>query len=145
MHKDFYASGFLYHPKSQQILLQQKVSANEKSFWTLLGKKSAKDKTGEETFKDLFYEALNLRIKLDNIKIIYFYFSKEFYKDHNIYYAEVKRLHKYPVSENTTFAWFTFKQIQKINVSEQTRQDIIVGQRVINSSIRKSLGQKTIE
>lgn len=144
MHKDFYASGFIYHPKSQQILLQQQTSANDNPLWTLLGKKPTKNQTGEEALKDLFFELLNLKIKLDNIKIIYSYFSKELSKDHNIYYAEVKSLHKYPVSKHTTFAWFTFKQIQKLNVSEQTKQDIIIGQRVIDSSIRKSLGLRTI-
>ena len=143
MHKDFYASGFLYHPKSEQILLQQKVSTNEGSLWTLFVKKLPDDKTCEETFKDLFFELLNVNIKLDKIKIIYSYITKELNK-HNLYYAEVKSLQKYSVSENTAFAWFTFKQIQKINVSPQTRHDIIVGQRVIDSNTRRDLGERTI-
>lgn len=142
MHKGFYASGFLYHPKSQQILLQQLYSANNSS-WTLFGKTSAQDKTGEEVFKDIFYEVLNLKIKLNNIKMVYSYFSKELNK-RNIYYAEVKSRYKHPVSGNSTFAWFTFKQVQKLNLSEQIRHDILVGQRVIDSSIRKSLGLRTI-
>lgn len=144
MHKDFYASGFIYHPKSQQILLQQQVSASNNKEWTLLGKKKAKNATGEETFKELFFEAINLKIKLANIKVIYSYFSKELNMDDNVYYAEVSKLYKTSVSKNTIFSWFTFKQIQKLNISEQTKQNIIIGQRVIDSSIRKSLGLRTI-
>lgn len=144
MHKSLYASGFLYHPKSQQILLQQKNSADSNSFWSLLGKKAIKNKTGEETFRDIFYEELSIKLKLHNINSIYTYFSREKGANHNIYYAEVKRLHKCSSSTKTEFAWFNFKQIQKLNLSEQTKRDIIVGQRVIDSSIRKSLGLRTI-
>lgn len=144
MHKDFYASGFLYHSKTQQILLQQQTSANNNPVWTLLGKKKVKNLTGEETFKDLFYDALKLKIKLGNVKIIYSYFSKELNTDNNVYYAEVSKLYKNSVSKNKIFSWFTFKQIQKLNISDQTKQDIIIGQRVIDSSIRKSLGLRTI-
>lgn len=144
MHKKIYASGFLYHPDSQQILLQQKISATQNSPWLLFGKESNKVKTGEESFKDLFYEVLNIRIKLSNIKIIYSYFSAELFNDNNIYYAEVKNLRKLPISKKLVFSWFTFKQIQKMNISSQTKQDIMVGQRVIESSIRKTLGLRTI-
>ena len=109
-----------------------------------MGKKKAKNVTGEETFKELFFEAINLKIKLANIKVIYSYFSKELNMDDNVYYAEVSKLYKTSVSKNTIFSWFTFKQIQKLNISEQTKQNIIIGQRVIDSSIRKSLGLRTI-
>ncbi|MBI3984753.1 MAG: hypothetical protein HY344_02310 [Candidatus Levybacteria bacterium] len=144
MHKDFYASGFLYHPKTQQILLQQITSTSDSPSWTLLGKNSTKGRSGQEVLKELLQEVLNLKIKIDKIKEVYSYFSKKFNQDHNIYYVEVKRLYRKSPLENTTVSWFTFKQIQKLNVSEQTKQDIIIGQRVIDSSIRKSLGQRTI-
>jgi len=143
MHKNFYASGFLYHPRTEQILLQQKTSINGNSYWTLFTKKITEDKSGEEGFNELLQETLNLNLKLNKIKIIYSYVSKELNKQ-NIYFAEVKSLQKFPASENTTFAWFTFKQIHKINVSEQTKHDIIVGQRVIDSNSRRDLGERTI-
>jgi hypothetical protein len=144
MHKDFYASGFLYHPNSQQILLQQQNSASDNPGWSLFGKKAVKDKSGEETFKQLFYEEFNIKLSKNKIKSVYYYFSKELNKDQNIYYAEVKSLHRFSKSKKNGLAWFTFKQIQKLNLSDQTKHDIIVSQRVIDSSIRKSLGQQTI-
>lgn len=144
MHNNFYASGFLYHPKSEQILLQQKNSADQNPFWSLFGKKVLKDKTGEETFVDVFFEKLNIKLKAKNVNSIYTYSTNEKGVNYNIYYAEVKRLHKSPDTSSNGLSWFNFKQIQKLNLSEQTRQDILIGQRVIDSSIRKGLGQKTI-
>lgn len=143
MHKNFYASGFLYHPRSEQILLQQTNSAGQNPSWSLFGKKEIKNKTGQETFRDIFYDCLGIKLKLQNINSVYTYSSNDG-ANYNIYYAKVKRLHKPPSSSKTEFAWFNFKQIQKLNLSEQTRQDILIGQRVIDSSIRKGLGQKTI-
>lgn len=144
MHKDFYASGFLYHPASQQILLQQQISASKTPVWALLGGKGLKNKTGEETFLDVCFNVFELKLKLNSVHFIYTYFSKDLDKDHNIYYAEVKKLHKFPTSKKTEFAWFNFKQILKLNLLEQSKHDIIIGKRVIESSVRKSLGQQTI-
>lgn len=144
MHKDIYASGFLYHPKTAQILLQQQNSTNDNSAWTLFGTDVFKDKTAEETLKDIFYKELNIKLSLKNINIIYNYFSNELNKETNVYYAEVKRLHKIPMLKKINCAWFTFKKIQKLNLSAQAKHDIVVGQRVIDSYIRKSLGQRTI-
>jgi hypothetical protein len=62
-----------------------------------------------------------------------------------MHYAIVNKLEKFPDNAKTLFSWFTFKQIQKLHISNQIKQDIIVGQRVIDSAIRKSLGQQTIE
>lgn len=144
MHKDFYVSGFLYHPKSQQILLQQENSADENPLWSLFGKKAIKNKTCEETFIDIFHEELSIELKLRNVTPIYTYSLKEKDASCNIYYAVVKKLHKSSGSAKTEFAWFNFKQIQKLNLSEQAKHDIVVGQRVIDSSVRKSQGLRTI-
>jgi hypothetical protein len=144
VHKDFYASGFVYHPKSQQILLRQQSPANETSSWELFGKQSKNGKTGEEVFLELFSKELKLKLKLNKINAIYSYFSKEMDINHNIYYAEVSKLNIFSNSGKTKYSWFTFRQIQKIKLSEQVRHDLMVGQRVINSNIRKTLGERTI-
>ncbi|OGH10808.1 MAG: hypothetical protein A3B38_03850 [Candidatus Levybacteria bacterium RIFCSPLOWO2_01_FULL_36_13] len=144
MHNDIYASGFLYHPKTAQILLQQQNPANENSAWTLFGVNTFKNKTAEESLKDFFLKELNIKLNLKNINIVYNYFSKELNKDNNVYYVEVKSLHKIPESKKINCAWFTFKKIQKMNLTAQAKHDIVVGQRVIDSSIRRSLGQQTI-
>ena len=143
MHKDFYASGFLYNPLSQQILLQQNL-ADENGSWNLLGDQVNGETFGEEAFKNLVQKHLNVKISLKNILYVYTRYASGTNKNHSIYYAEVKRARKTFLSKKYRFNWFNFKQLHKLNLSEQTEHDITVGQRVIQSAIRKSLGLRTI-
>lgn len=145
MHKDFYASGFLYHPKTQQILLQQSNTADSGAEWSLFEGDCLDKETAEEAFKRIIQTHLNLDIKPKNIFSIYSYFHDKKGKNNFLHYAIVKKLEKFPDSKDKIFAWFSFKQIQKLHISNQIKQDIIVGQRVIDSAVRKSLGQQTID
>jgi hypothetical protein len=145
MHKGFYASGFLYHGRSQQILLQQLTSANKEPMWFLFGGESLKDETGEQTFSRVVDAILRLKLKLTAVFPVYKYFHEEMKKDHYIIYAKIGRLEKFPEKKDTVFGWFNFKQVQKLNLSEQTKHDIMVAQRVIDSATRRSLGQQTID
>lgn len=145
MHKGFYASGFLYHPRTQRILLQQKNYIDKSSKWCLIGLECQKDVKAEESFRKAIEKILHLKIKPSSVKYIYDYFHEETNKNHYVSYAKVGKLEKFQPSNGSTFAWFSFKEISKLDLSEQTRQDITVGQRVINASIRKNLGERTIE
>ncbi|MGA2967613.1 MAG: NUDIX domain-containing protein [Candidatus Levyibacteriota bacterium] len=145
MHKDFYASGFLYHPKSQQILLQQPITADSETGWSLFEGKSLHKETAAETFRRIIRSQLHLELKPKHIFPIYSYFHADKGKDNFIHYAIVRKLETFPKSKKTEYTWFTFKQIQKMHIPDQIKQDIIVGQRVIDSAMRKSLGQQTIE
>ncbi|OGH08201.1 MAG: hypothetical protein A2152_00565 [Candidatus Levybacteria bacterium RBG_16_35_6] len=143
MHKGFYASGFLYHPSSEQILLQQITTADKDSTWSLFEGKTADDTSGEEMFRDIISRALNIKLKLRGIFCVYKYTCKQEI-NHRIYYAELGKLRKFASFNNREFSWFSPKQIHKLNLSDQTRHDIVVGFRVIESSIRRSLGLRTI-
>ena len=145
MHNDFYASGFLYHPKSQQILLQQANTANLENGWSLFEGEGLKNESAQETFKRVVYLHLHLELKPKNIFPIYSYFHEGKHKNNYIHYAIVRKLEAFPNTKKTLFSWFTLKQIQKMHIPDQIKQDIIVGQRVIDSAMRKSLGQQTIE
>jgi len=145
MHKDFYASGFIYHPKTQQILLQQVNLENETPAWSLLSEKGSTNKTGEEIFKEMSFSKFKIELKIKNIHLIYTYFSDETKRNHNIYYAEVNKITKPSLNQKNTFGWFTFKQITKLNLLNQAKHDIVIGQRVIQSSVRKTLGERTID
>jgi hypothetical protein len=145
MHKDFYASGFLYHSRSQQILLQQQNPADKEPMWVLFGGERLGNETSEETFLRVIHAILRLKLKLTAIRPIYKYFHEEMKRDHYISYAKIGRLENFPATKTAIFAWFNLKQVQKLNLSEQAKHDIMVGQRVIDSATRKSLGQQTIE
>lgn len=114
-------SGFLYHAGSQQILLQQK-NGEEKALWTLL-----------EDLK---------KFHPKKVLPIYDYVAKG--KKQIISYAEVKRVENFPSTKKLNFGWFSVKQISKLPLSPQTKQDLIVGRRVIDSQIRRDAGEQTI-
>jgi hypothetical protein len=145
MHKDFYASGFLYHPKSQQILLQQPITADAGTEWSLFEVECLSKETAAEAFKRIIYSHLHLELKPKNIFPIYSYFHEGKGKNNFLHYAIVRKLETFPSTKKASFTWFTLKQIQKMHIPDQIKQDIIVGQRVIDSAMRKSLGQQTIE
>jgi hypothetical protein len=109
-----HSRGFLYCPKTQQILLQQDFS-NPASQWALLDIKDLPKKTIP----------------------IYDYVLKG--EKYIVSFAEVKTP---KVIANTK--WFTYKEISKLPLSTQTKQDIIVGHRVIDSQIRRDAGEQTI-
>jgi hypothetical protein len=145
MHKDFYASGFLYHPKTQQILLQQSSTADSGTEWSLFEGDCLDKETTAEAFKRAIFSHLKLDLKPKNIFPIYSYFHEGKGKNNFLHYAIVRKLETFPNTKNASFAWFSFKQIQKLHIPDQIKQDIIVGQRVIDSAMRKSLGQQTID
>ncbi len=113
--------GFLYHPGSQQILLQQKINEEPKN-WELL--------------EDLS------KFVSKGILPVYDYVAKG--KKCVVSYAEVKTAKHFSDGKTTVYKWFTAKEISKLPLLPQTKQDLIVGRRVIDSQIRKDAGRQTI-
>lgn len=142
MNKGFYVSGFLFHPFTEQILLQQ---APESSRWSLLGGESPDEKAGEKVFKKVISSLLKVKLDLQSIIEVYTYFHKDLKKNHSIFYGRIEETKEFKPSKGTTFTWFSRRQIVKLPLDEQTKQDIIVGQRVIDAYERKRLGQPNLE
>ena len=137
MHKVFYASGFLYHPPTQQILLQQLENSQETSL-ILVRRKGHHKETPAMVLQRVLEKILQLRIPLQHVYPIYDYADSEIEGNHFITYAVVKDTMQKKLSRNPAVKWVAFKQIPKLKLSEQTKQDIIVGQRVINLANRLS-------
>lgn len=137
MHKIFYASGFLYNPSSQQILLQQPYATT--SPWVLFEKEYTTDELPETIFKENVFTLLGIRI--DTIYPIYSYHTETTENNRSLYYATIKTLQEFPPKNNYTFRWFSFKEVLKIQATEQTKHDIIVGQRVIEAAGRRERGE----
>jgi hypothetical protein len=145
MHRGFYASGFLYHLPSEQILLQQQTENDKSPFWSLFGESILSRETAEITFQRAIYNLLSIRLALKSIFPIYTYFHKEMGKNNAVVYAEVNKLHRHSSVNSVKYAWFTLKQVFKLQLLEQTKHDIIIGQRVISARMRKNLGLQTLE
>lgn len=143
MHKDSYASGFLYHPSTRQILLQQQKQTRDTTpLWSLLGGIGKSSDNAQITFQRVVHKLLHIKLKLNTIEPVYVYFYKDTDKNHSILYAEIAKTKNFSSKRGIKFSWFTFKQILKLQLDEQTRHDIIVGQRVIDAKERKRLGQQ---
>lgn len=132
MHKPFYASGFIYHSPSQQILLQQFKSGNTEKLVLFRGE-SRNGESPESVFQKCIEKALGTTIDASSIHPIYDYIHDTL-GEHFIFYVEVAEEipTTYP-SKNKT-EWLPLTKVAKRLMSEQTHHDIIVGERVIRST-----------
>ncbi len=136
MTKNCYFGGFLYHPDSQKILLQENRLEDQLS-WSLLGDFE------ERGFQKVIAKVLGLKLHPQEFLPIYDYIAKK--KHYFIFYVEVKNLSDFPAKKNYSFKWFTTKEISKLPLPNLTKQDITVGRRVIDSQIRRNAGERFIE
>lgn len=141
MHNDFYASGFLYHPVSQKILLQQNSSQPATSSWTLFGTSCQEKDDPEIILKHVISSLLGIQTK--KILPVYSYANEEKNVRQYIGYAIAKTKKTISLKNDFQFAWFSFKEILKLHIDTQTKHDIVVGQRVIEAQERKRLGLHT--
>lgn len=144
MHKSFYASGFLYHPYTHQILLQQNNSLlNTASSWLLFEGLCAEKEGPESLFKTIILKLLG--IKIDTVFPVYSYFNESTNKNQYIVYSKLRTLQNFSSKNGVAFSWFSFKEVIKMRIKEQTKHDIVVGQRVIEAAKRKSRGEHTFQ
>ncbi len=131
MHKSFYASGFFYHSASQQILLQQQTHGDEIKFVLFRGK-SQSGNDPQSVFKQCVEEALGKSIDASSIRPVYDYVHEKFGM-HFIFYIEVAEVLPQKFADKQRAQWISLSKLTKHNMSEQTRHDIIVGERVIRA------------
>lgn len=137
----FYASGFIFHLPSQQILLQQFQPLT--SPWVLFEKEYSKSEQPDIVFKNNVTKLLD--IKIDIIHPIYSYLSETTKNNCSLFYATTENLQEFPTKNDYTFQWFSFKNVSKLQATKQTKHDIIVGQRVIEAAARKARGEHTFQ
>ena len=137
MHKPFYASGFLYHPASQQILLYQPpLLKNPLAVWKTFGGLSCAGEDAPVTFRRIIYEQTKIRLKVKCLFPVYDYFSRARNVLHYVFYAEVEKLFTFPLLKTGVLSWFTFKSTNKLSFADCIKQDMIVSERVINAQAR---------
>ena len=129
MHKPFYASGFLFHLPSQQILLQQLTTDNETKL-TLFRELSNNGEKPQSVFRHCIETTLGISIPESSIYPVYDYIH-ETLGEHFIFYADIVNLEKISAKEKTKC--IVLAKLSKFKMNEQTRHDIIIGERVIRS------------
>lgn len=131
MHKPFYASGFLYHSPSQQILLQQFTSDGDVKLVLFRGK-SRNGSDPQSVFRQCIEKTLGVSVSVSSIHPVYDYIHDQL-GEHYIFYVEVTGATPKVYSSKNKTEWFSLSKLSKLTMSEQTRHDIVVGERVIRS------------
>lgn len=136
MQTSFYTSGFLYSLKTHQILLlQSKQEKNLTTLWSTLGGDSLDGEQAHLSFKRIVSKLLNINLRTKDIYPIYDYFHNTRNKLNFVFYAEVGSTKKFNKLKEGP-SWFKFSETLKLLLTSQTKQDILVGERVINAKWR---------
>lgn len=139
MLKGYYVSGFLYNPDSEQILLQQHISSSSTD-WSLFENVYEENENAENVFTKTIHQIL--RVQLDLVYPVYSYINELSGKSQNVFYAICNHA-LLPSKKDYNIKWFSFKELTKMQLNDQVRHDIIVGQRVIDAAGRKERGEHT--
>ena len=134
----FYASGFLYSLKTHRILLLKSQQNNHADFlWSTLGGESSEGEEAQVAFQRIVSELLDLDLKTKDIHPIYDYFHDARDKINYVFYAEVKNPQEFDSLEEGTYSWVAFNETPKLPFTSHSKQDVIVGERVINAKWRE--------
>ncbi len=136
MQKNFYASGFLYNLKTRQILLLKPAQQDDSlTKWSMFGGEGQEGEDAPMAFGRIVKELLDLELKTKQICPVYDYFHEAMDKFNYVFYAEVKK----PLDETklNNLSWVTFQETLKLVFSSHTKQDVIVGERVIRLKERQ--------
>ncbi|OGG04845.1 hypothetical protein A2Z33_06075 [Candidatus Gottesmanbacteria bacterium RBG_16_52_11] len=138
MHNQYYASGFLYHPLSGKILLQQSPENNNTSVWSMFTGHC--DNNGHRhSYCTVIYEQLKTDMRPEAVFPVYDYNRPEARECHFIFYAVVSHDDlKLKPRRGFEIRWFTAKEISKLELLPQVRHDITIGMRVIGAAEREN-------
>ncbi len=143
MQTSFYTSGFLYSLKTHQILLLQSNQKEDvQTLWSTLGGDSIKGEGAEISFQRIINKLLNINLKAKDIYPIYDYFHNTRNKLNYVFYAEIQDTKIFNNFKKGNLSWFSFSETVKLLFTSQTKQDILVGQRVINAKWRDDEARK---
>ena len=143
MQTSFYASGFLYNLKTQQILLLQSPQRDdEASSWSMLGGESQEGEEAQATFQRIVQQELNINLKPKQIYPVYDYFHETLDKINFVFYAEVGRTLNFESSKENALSWVTFDQTLKFLFSDQTKRDVMISERAIHLKERTDEASK---
>jgi len=141
----FYASGFLYSLKTHQILLLKSQQKDSTDFlWSTLGGESSEGEEAQIAFQRIINELLDLNLKTKNIYPVYDYFYDTEDKINYVFYGEVKSSRDFSRLKEGTFSWVAFNETSKLPFDAHSKQDVLIGERVINAKLREDEAKKLV-
>lgn len=143
MHKSFYVSGFLYSLKTHKILLLKTQKKDSSDFiWSTIGGVSDDGEEPQAAFARIINEQLGINLKAKSTYPIYDYLHTAKDKMNHVFYAEVKSSKEFKSLQEGTFEWVSFHEIAKLSFAPHSKQDVIVGERVVNAKWRDDEAKK---
>ncbi|HCB23343.1 TPA: hypothetical protein DEP06_06010 [Candidatus Daviesbacteria bacterium] len=140
----FYASGFLYSIKTHRILLVQSQQKDSPDFlWSTIGGESSAGEEAQTAFARIINELLDINLKTKNIYPVYDYFHDGRDKINYVFYAAVNSPRVNRLKKGT-FSWVGFHETSKLPFTAHSKQDVIVGERVINAKWRADEAKKAL-
>lgn len=138
-----YSSGFLYNQRTHRILL---LSDNAKmdvpACWSTIGGDNKEGEDAQIAFQRIISKMLKIELKSKDIYPIYDYFHDSTNKFNNVFYAEIRNTKILDNYKKGTLSWFSFAETVKLLLNSQSKQDIMVGERVINAKWRDDRASK---
>ena len=108
----------------------------------MLGGESNEGEEAQTAFVRIVNELLSLDLKTKNIYPIYDYFHDGLNKINYVFYAEVKKPQEFDSLKEGSYCWVAFKETPKLPFTSHSKQDVIVGERVINAKWREDEAKK---
>ncbi len=105
--------------------------------WSTVGGESREGEDAQVTFQRVLHELLNVDLKIKQIYPVYDYFHNILDKINYVFYAEVKKNLEFNSLKENIPSWVTFQQSLKLLFSAYTKQDVVVGERVIRLKERQ--------
>lgn len=138
MQTPFYTSGFLYSLKTHQILLLKSSQQKDtKYLWSTLGGNGLEGEEAKSAFQRIIRESLGVNLKMENIHPVYDYFQERRNMPNFVFYGEVKDTRKFHSLRKGSPSWVTFNETPKLLFAPGIKQDVIVGERVLNAKWRE--------
>lgn len=125
-------------------MLQSKQNSDMEPLWSMLGGESINGEEAQTAFQRIMNKLLNINLKVKDIYPVYDYFHNTKNKLNYVFYAEIRNTRIIGNPKNSNFSWFTFSETLKLPFTRQTKQDIIVGERVINAKWRDDEAKKLL-
>ena len=122
-------------------MLQSLREGDIKPSWSMLRGEGLEGEDTQAAFQRIVADKLNINLKKKNIHPVYDYFHTGLNQNNYVYYAEVRKSANFKQLKEDEFSWVTFEQTVKFLFSAKTKQDVIVGERVIRLKERKD-GEK---
>ena len=118
-----YAGGFIYNPKTSQVLLhlRDNQTSDNPNLWAFFGGLSQENERPEDTFKREILEELDIAV--NDLTYLRDYFNPDFDTQRYVFYVILDNP-KFKLGEGADAQWFKISEALKLNLSKRTKEDL---------------------